>query len=418
MQFQVSGRKVEEQRPQFKFRSYAGTVELEKFAASPIGNLVETSGTDKRTGETYKHSAFVPDPLRSEPQLSNESWRAIGRANRALGRLQQGSRFVPNPGLLRQPTLRREAQSTSALEGTFAPLEDVLAADVIDTGSRSLALAEVLNFVEAAEVAFGTIEDGQRISLSLLRQVHAILVRGTAAETIDAGRVRSIQVAIGSRGGGIEDARFVPMPPGSQLEAGVHDLVDWISATTSPDERDPVVAAAMAHYQFETLHPFNDGNGRIGRLLIVIQLLQDGALASSLLSVSPWFEQRRERYQDELAEVSATSDWDSWVRFFAQGIEAAALDTAKRLERVLDVQDEYQRLLRDAGIRGIGRDIAAHVIGAPYVDLPTLARALGKTYQGVKDATLKLVALGILDEITVRHRKVYRARAVVEAYSL
>lgn len=317
---------------------------LDEFAASPIGGLVDATVTDRRSGESIRHPAFVPDPLGPEPEMANETWRWVARANRAIGRLQQGSRFVPNPGLLRQPTLRREAQSTSALEGTFAPIEDGLAADVIERANRSSALNEVLNFVQAAEIAYGVIEDGQKITVSLLQHLHAVLVRGTAADTADAGRVRAIQVAIGSRGGGIEDARFVPMPPGPQLEAGLHDLVNWIA---TPGDRDPIVATAMAHYQFETLHPFNDGNGRIGRLLIVVQLLQDGALASSLLSVSPWFERRRERYQDELAAVSATGDWGSWVALFAEGIEASAIDTARRLERVLDVQEDYHRRLRD-----------------------------------------------------------------------
>ena len=293
----------------------------------------------------------------------------------------------------------------------------MLAADVIESGQRSSALREVLNFVEAAEVGFASLDDGHRLSLPLLRQLHALLVSGTSAETQDAGRIRTIQVAIGSRGGGLEDARFVPMPAGAQLEAGAQDLMDWISST--PADRDAVVAAAMAHYQFETLHPFNDGNGRIGRLLIVLQLLQDGALANSLLSVSPWFEARRERYQDELADVSRTGQWDPWVRFFAEGIEASAIDTARRIERVLDVQDDYQRRLLESNIRGIARDIAKFVVGAPFVDIPTLREFTGKSYQAASDAVGKLVDLHILEELQIQggNRRIFRATEIVQAFS-
>lgn len=389
-------------------------MDVERFRASPIGSLVRIQGEDRRTGVHYDHFAYLPEPLGAEPVLSNATWRAVSSASRALGRLQQGTRFIPNPALLRQPTLRREAQSTSALEGTFAPLEQVLAADVIDASDRSLALTEILNFVEAAETGFGVLDIGGRVTTGLLCQLHGILVRGTAAETGDAGRVREIQVAVGSRSGRVEDARYVPMPPGPLLAAGLQDLVDWITETA---EGDPIVAAAMAHYQFESIHPFNDGNGRIGRLLIVLQLLQDQVLSSSLLSVSPWFETRRDAYQDHLAAVGMTGDWDPWVRFFAEGIENSAVETASRIERVLDVQESYQVRLRDANIRGIARDIAQYVVGSPFVDIPALQRFTGKTYQAASDAVSKLVGIGILEERDFGWRKVYRAPEIVAAYS-
>jgi Fic family protein len=389
-------------------------VDLDRFRNSPVGSLIPFSGVDFN-GVEYHHEAFAPNPLTDEPTLSGSTWRAVTRANRALGRLHQGARFVSMPSLLRQPTLRREAQSTSALEGTFAPLEDVLAADVIDRSDRSSALAEVLNFVDAAERAFAWVSASRPLTVGLICELHRTLVSGTSADTEDAGRIRTIHVAIGSRGGSVEDARFLPMRPGPQLEAGFNDLINWIKEKDAT-QVDPVIAAAMVHYQFETLHPFNDGNGRLGRLLIVVQLLQAQMLPDSLLSVSPWFEARRDQYQESLAEVSATGNWDQWIDFFAQGLEASANDTAKRLETVLGIQSSYQLRLREAGLTGIVRDVADFMVGSPYATVRQLSDANGKTYQANSNAVNKLVDIGILEEITTGSRRIFRAPEVVKAF--
>ncbi|MHC2999992.1 Fic family protein [Microbacterium sp. HJ5] len=389
-------------------------MERARFASSPIGNLIPISGTDGR-GQHYDHVAYAAHPLAAPPHLGTAAWSRVARANRALGRLQQGSLVVINPGLLRTPTLRREAQSTSALEGTYAPLEDVLAADVIEGSERSAALNEVLNYVEAAERGFIWVQQQRPVTAGLLCELHSTLVRGTEADTAEAGRVRRIQVVIGSRGGPVTDARFIPMPEGPALEAAIGDLIQWMQ-TAQPD-LDPIVATAMAHYQFETLHPFNDGNGRIGRLLIVLQLVGLGVLSEGLLSVSPWFERRRETYQDLLAEVSATGDWDGWISFFAEGIEASAVDSAERIRLLVELQTQYHDVLREAGARGAVRDIADLLIGRPYVNIPNLRDATGLTYQAVSNAVRKLVELGVLEQRRVPGVMAFRAPAVVDIIS-
>lgn len=382
-----------------------------RFESSPIGNLLPIVGTDGRSGEPYAHVAFAAHPLGGAPTLSTSTWNMVSRANRALGRLEQGSLLVTNPALLRRPTLRREAQSTSALEGTYAPLEEVLAADV--TEDHSSALNEVLNFVRAAERGFDWLAQSRPLTVGLLCELHRTLVAGTAANTEEAGRVRRIQVVIGSRGGSIYDARFVPMPEGPALDAAVQDLVNWI-APAGHAGIDPVIAAALSHYQFETLHPFNDGNGRIGRLLIVLQLVSDGALSDGLLSVSPWFEQRREMYQELLADISATGDWNRWVAFFSEGLAASAEDTATRLSRLLALQARYHEVIREAGGRGLIRDIADYVVGSPFVTIPILVGATARTYQAVSTAVRKLVELEILQQMPGRGVMTFRAPAVVQ----
>lgn len=385
-----------------------------RFEHSPIGSLLPITGTDGR-GQRYEHVAYAAHPLSTPPDLATATWNRVARANRALGRLQQGSLLVINPGLLRQPTLRREAQSTSALEGTYAPLEDVLAADVIEGGARSAALNEVLNYVSAAENGFRWVSQQRQITAGLLCDLHRTLVDGTGADTGEAGRIRHIQVVIGSRGGRVTDARFIPMPPGATLDAAVGDLISWMQQPQS--DLDPIIATALAHYQFETLHPFNDGNGRIGRLLIVLQLVNLGVLSEGLLSVSPWFEQRRDQYQDLLSEVSATADWDSWVSFFAEGIEASANDSAARIDRLLKLQSHYHDVLREAGARGAVRDIADILIGSPFVNIPNLRDATGLTYQAVSNAVRKLVEVGILEQRKGSGVLSFRAPAVVEIIS-
>lgn len=270
-----------------------------------------------------------------------------------------------------------------------------------------------MNYVYAAEMAFDFVADHRVISVGLLEEAHRQLVGGTASETRDAGRVRGCQVAIGGPDGTIESSRFVPMPPGPELDAAVRDLVDWIN---SGGDRDPLIAAAMTHYQFETLHPFNDGNGRLGRLLIVLQLMVDRLLQEPLLSVSPWFEARRAAYQDELAKVSETGEWDSWIRFFSDGVEASAIDTARRINLMLDAQRDYVQRLQDSNNRGgLPRDIVEALIESPIVRVAELAKRFGKTTQGVDVAVRKLVSLKILEGPIGSYPRIYFAPEIHHA---
>lgn len=381
-----------------------------RYRDSPVGHLVAIRGTDGRTGREYDHVAFVPEPLGPTPKLSGRTWRAVARAGYALGRLQAGRQVSST--LLHRPTLRREAQSTSALEGTFAPLEEVLAADLIDEGNRSTELQEVLNYIETAETAFGWLASGRHLTPGLYVDLHKHLVRGTRADTEDAGRIRTILVAIGPGGDSLEEARFVPPPPGLDLDAAVRDLFDWIKADDT--EADPVVKAAMTHYQFETLHPFNDGNGRLGRLLVVLQLMQSDQLSGPLLTVSPWLEARRGEYHDRLSAVSADGDWDGWVGFLASGLEASALDTTTRVDQLLALLEGYRRRLRSADAKGIIRDIAEDLVASPYVTVQGIAQRTGRSFQAASNAVNRLVELDILRERTGKsYSRIFVAHEVV-----
>lgn len=329
-------------------------MDLRKFVNSTSGELVTISGTDPTLGP-WTHKAFVPAPLPDEaPVLSSRTHLRIADARAALSALDSTARRLPNPSLLRRPTLRREAQSTSALEGTYEPLQAVLTAD--EDAPISLGMREVLNFVSIADRAFDWVHAGRPLSASVVSELQGLLVKGTASEGSASGRLRDTQVVVGRRADGdplglpVHAARFVPSPPGNDLRARLEDLLRWISA----DHRgsiDPVVAAGMAHYQFETLHPFHDGNGRLGRLLIVLQLLINGTLTEPTLTVSPWFEARRSDYYDRLLAVSQEGDWDAWLAFFAAGLQESAVLTQAQMLGLVAVQDQLKDVVRGSSLR-------------------------------------------------------------------
>lgn len=370
---------------------------VERFRDSPVGALVPINGYDPRFGEDYEHWAFVPHPLPDEVTLGARSWALVAEAMLSIGRLDQAGRQIPNPALLRRPTLRREAQSTSALEGTYAPLTEILEVDPDDVPRRSPELLEVLNYVRAAEHAFAVIAD-RPLTLQLILELHQLLVSGAHSDGRDAGKVRSHQVVVGAASGRVRDARFVPPPPGPDLEAGLRTWVDWVNSRRPA--MPPVVSAALAHYQFETLHPLNDGNGRVGRLVIVLQLMLTGALREPLLTVSPWFEARRSDYQDELQRVSETGDWDRWVGFFATGLRDQADDTTRRIDELVALHDRAKELCRANNIRGVALDVAEGLIARPIITPSWVKRHYGVSYPAANKAVARLENLGLVRETT------------------
>lgn len=373
------------------------------FVNSDMGALVPISGTDPYLG-AWTHSAFVPVPLPDgAPALSGATYMAVADARASLAALDNTAMQLPNPQLLRHPALQREAQSTSALEGTYAPLESVLTAD--EDSPRTPEVAEVLNYVHMANVGFQHVTEGRPISVSFLGAAQGLLMRGTLLEG-ESGHVRASQVVIGRRtdapigGFPVHAARFIPSPPGLDLEASLRDLADWMQADHS-GRIDPVVAAAMAHYQFETLHPFRDGNGRLGRFLIVLQLLHDKALSEPTLTVSPWFEARRAEYYDRLLAVSTHGDWDGFIAFFARGLQAAADQTHRQMKALVFVQNELKEQIRGSNLRAdSAHAIVDFAIANPTFTVNRAQQALGLSYQRVNRLVHQLEDLGVLGQFS------------------
>jgi len=388
------------------------------FENSAAGTLVPIPGTDPRAGE-WTHQAFVPAPLAdTAPWLSPGTHLRVANARAALAALDSTARQLPNPKLLRRPSLRREAQSTSALEGTYEPLRAVLTAD--DEAPTSLAMREVLNFVSMADHAFEWVESGRPLSVTMLSELQRTLVRGTPAEGPSSGRIRQIQVVIGQRRTAavgelpVKAARFVPSPPGTDLEARVHDLVRWMGR----DYRtliDPVVASALAHYQFETLHPFPDGNGRIGRLLIILQLFMDGTLSEPTLTVSPWFEGRRAEYYDRLFAVSSQGDWDNWVSFFAQGLEESAVVTRRQMLELVAAQAHLKDTIRASKLRAdTAHALVDYAVAHTTFTVRQVERDLGVSYGRANRLVSDLVNLRVLAEAGDTYRRRFFAPAVLQ----
>ena len=386
-------------------------MELEAIRNSPVGELVPSDWTDAQ-GRHLKYEAFVPDSLPLELELETPTWNVVLEAATALSKLDQGGSQIPAPELLRGPAIRREAQSTSALEGTYAAFTDLLEAEQEDEKPLHGAIVELLNYVQVAEHAFDWVSE-RPVTFSMLGQLQKTLVANTPGDLPDSGGIRDRQVLVGSPGGSVEEARYIPPPPGDPLKAGAEELLRWMQDENS--KFHPVVRAALAHYQFEALHPFSDGNGRIGRLLIVLQLLQDKVLRDPLLVVSPWFEARRREYQDQLLSLSQTGNFDAWIAFFCEGIRSQASSTLERIENLRAYQQEVREFCQKEKIRGVAARIAEDLIGNPMLQTTRTGRRYGVTYQAANKAIAKLVEFGLLEEMTGRrYGRTYRAPGVLE----
>lgn len=373
-------------------------MDLERFADSPAGTLVPVDGYDNALRRAYQHAAFVPHPLPTEIPLTQATYKRLSEAERAVGRLDAAADRIPNPNLLVRPTLYREAISTSALEGTYAPLLEVLEADYVDERRQSHEVREIVNYLRAATRALELIQE-RPICFTVVAELQSILVRGTRGDLADSGGLRRGTVYIGERSRGIESSRFVPPPAGPVLQDGVSDWEKWLNAE---DDIPLLVKAALGHYQFETLHPFSDGNGRLGRLVIVLQLVESGALRHPILNLSPYFEPRTDEYKDLLLETSATGDFEPWVRFFADAVLAQAADTEARITRLSELRHETLTALRSVRARGVVLDIVDDLIGYPIITVSQAAKRHNVTFPPANNAIERLVSMGFLTEMTGR----------------
>ena len=381
-------------------------MDIERFAKGQREHLV-------RIASDPEAWAWSPPPLPTEVELTTDTWSAVAAATYRLGQVRELSALVPGSALFRAPLIRREAHATSALEGTHAPFGEVMEADVAsDESTLSPEVREIRNYVEVADLALDWVIAGRPITLGLLSDLQARLVVGTPGGRIDLGRIRTGQVVIGARGAPLTTARYVPPPPGPSLEASVSDWLGW---SNKPTSLAPVVAAALAHYQFEALHPFNDGNGRLGRLLIVLHLIQADVINDGLLAVSPWFEANRREYQDELLAVSHSGDFDNWVAFFAAGVEASATDTSSRARSLLALGESMRETASDQRWRGAIIEVIDQLTSKPVLTAAALARDQGISTQAAYGIIDKLLDTEILTELTGRsYGRVFACSAVLD----
>ena len=372
---------------------------------------MDIAGTDPRTGDHFDYYAFVPEPLPTEVNLSQATWTVASLAAEALGRLNQACTQLRNPGLLIAPSLFKESVSTSALEGTYGALPEVLEARLPQFSPRTPEVKEIQAYHEMARLAFDWAVD-RPITLGMLKDLQRILAEGSKKPPPDAGQIRTRQVIIGPENCTVHDARFVPPPPDDRLQAGLDAWQEWINADL---QLPGVVRAAMAHYQFECLHPFSDGNGRVGRLVIILMLLRDGSLPAPSLTISPWLLKRREEYQDHLLRVSQTGDWNPWVQFMCTALREQCLAHVEVAQRLLDWTTNLRAQLDDRRWGGVITKLAEQLIDWPVVTGRWVVETFNVTLPTAQNAIDRLMNLGVLTEMTgSNYNRVYGAKEVMD----
>lgn len=364
-------------------------MEQHGFGAASTGRLVPIFG---------KRQAFVPHPLPPAHLDLNPLAIQIAEASQAIGELKGIGRTVPNPSLLIRPLQRREAVSSSGMEGTYTTLSDLylFEAGAGDAGKREDS-REVFNYVRALETA---IDEFARLPISsrLLRNAHRILLTGVQRHrgaAVEAGELKRDQNWIGGDGR-VETARFIPPPP-----AEARDAIDDLAAFINREDRrgiPPLIDAALAHYQFETIHPFADGNGRVGRMLITLMLIERGILPQPLLYMSPWLERHKDAYIDLMFDVSRKGAWLPWLEFFLRGMTASALGTIRVVERLQDLQRRYRERFQTARRSALIPRIVDLAFEQPVMTVSEIAARTETSYQSAANNIAPLVLAGVARE--------------------
>jgi len=355
------------------------------------------------------YSAFIPDPLPPEFEWTPRLVHALSDADRAIGRLASEGKRLPNPHVLMRPFVAREAVLSSRIEGTLATLGELLAAEAGAVVERSPEdLREVANYVVALEHGIRKLS-GEPLSLCLLQEVHEKLMSGVRDEHAKPGKIRTVQNWIGVPGSTPHTARYVPPPPG-QLDSLLRSLEEFLEGTGLP----PLVQIALAHYQFEAIHPFLDGNGRVGRLLITLFLVKRDILPTPLLYLSAFFEATRSEYYALLRAVSEDGDWENWILYFVNGVARQSEDAVDRAARISETLDAWR-----PRVAGLGSDTPARVVDLlgsnPFVTAKRVSEQLGVARTTASRAIERLVKLGILTQSAGRQRdRAYCAQALLD----
>lgn len=361
--------------------------------SSPIGEFVEVSGVDHRYAEAYTHQAFVPAPLPDEVRLAAETWTQLTKAQAAIARLDGAVSELPDPMLLVRPLVRREAVSTSALEGTHTGFGELLGAEA-SRETQSGDVLEVLNYVEATEHGIARLAEIP-VCVRLVNEAHAILLRSVRGDSYATGSVRQTQNWIGDPDCRIQEATLVP-PPADRLVDLLSDWERWIHREDLPI----LLRAVVGHYQFETIHPYSDGNGRLGRLLAVLQFIEAGLMRHHLMTISGFFERDKAAYTGHLQRVRETGEFDPWVRYFCRGLEISATQSLERIRQAQTLTREVITHLRSSGVRGTAIQLAEDLVGYPVLTVPEVEQRYGVAYQTANTVVTKLVEAGILTQVS------------------
>lgn len=369
------------------------------------GRLVSTAMSGKQGW------AYVPNPLPPVLHYDQQLTAAVERAARALGNLNGSCRMLPNPSLLLRPFMSREALASSRIEGTRAEYGQLLLLEEDEESSPADPdLQEVSNYIATLHTAWNTPSE-RPFSSGFLMELHRQLMQGVRGSTKGPGQLRPYQVLIGSALDDLNNARFVPPPPEMVREL-LDELCQFINA---PSEIPSLIRLAYLHYQFEAIHPFQDGNGRLGRLILPVILGMWGDLDLPLLYLSEFFEDHRDEYVDSLLAISQRNAWRPWILFTLKAIEVQSLDAVDRGRSLLALREELRQQY------SMGRSsTVAYIIDAlfqrPSLSVVSVARGAGVSYRAASMAVKVLVDDGVLHEVTGRKRgRLYLAPHIVDA---
>ena len=383
----------------------------EQFKDSPSGRVIQVG-----QGE-IAYWSFVPNPL--PPTLSFDSAliRLLSDADRALGELAGLGRALPNPHLLINPFIRREAVLSSRIEGTQANLADLYAFEAGQLALPGLKAtpaqadaSEVFNYVRALEYGLERLSE-LPVSLRLIREVHGRLMEGVRGNQATPGEFRHTQNWIGAPGCALNDATYVP-PSVDEMSAALDGFETYLH---TEDELPPLVRLALIHYQFEAIHPFIDGNGRIGRLLISLLSVHWNLLPLPLLYLSAFFEKDRQTYYDLLMAISTRGAWRDWIVFFLRGVAEQARDAVVRAKRLQDLQLAWRTKYQRARGAGLLLGIVDALFAVPVLTPRQVAKQLRVSHPAAMQALRRLEQDQILKEITGKQRnRLYIAPEIMQ----
>jgi len=350
---------------------------------------------DNLTGEaTYQ--SFKPNSLPPIPEIvmDEEIVRLIVDANRQLVKLDTASQLISDTDLFISMYVRKEALISSQIEGTQCTLDDVL--DPEAEINANLDVSDVINYVKATQYALKRLRK-LPLCCRLIREVHEVLLEGVRGQVKTPGEFRYSQNWIGPANCSLKDARYIP-PNVEDMQDAMSDLEKYINENV---DYDPLIRAALIHYQFETIHPFLDGNGRIGRLLILLYLMEQGLLGKPVIYISYFLKKNQVEYYDRISEVRRSGNFEQWIRFFLEAVSKAASDSLESISKLSDLHDKnLEKLPKTTRSKDNLRAVFDYIEQYPIIDIKRTAKELDISYNTAATAVKKLVELGILQETT------------------
>lgn len=355
--------------------------------------------------------AFVPAPLPPRLNYNADFVTLLSRADAALSELSGIGRVLPNPHLLIAPWVRREAVLSSRIEGTRASLSDLLIDEIEGdhAGPKPTDdVREVRNYVDALEYGIARLKE-LPLSLRLVRELHERLMKGVRGEKATPGEFRRLQNWIGPKGSTPETAAYVP-PPVTELDTCLNDWEKFLHERGSMPE---LVQCAIMHEQFEAIHPFLDGNGRVGRLLITLFLIERGRLYQPLLYLSDYIDEHRKDYYNLLQRVRTHGDWDAWIRYFILGVATIAAQAVKQSSELLDIRERFMARVKDKPRALV---LVDELFTNPYITVARAQKVLGVTNPTARKAVELLLQHDIIAPLGAkRWGKIYLSRPVLDA---